>query len=525
MFEVLEVGRTSPRDPRITLAVFTYGGLHRATALCLLRDAIEAASVSSIRQFLLGRGMLCPDLPPSSDLQIDFPVQDALIDRSRAVVAKRFLEERPESDVLVMVDHDVEWNGSDHEIGYEGDLRHIARLALEHSAIVGAAVSKRVKGQGWASMIWDDGREPHSGDVSIGRPGLIRFHYLGAAFTAYPRCVLQAVSDSMEEIPPGFTPIFLPMVVPHPLDKGKALHLSEDWALSHRSALCGFKSYLATMPLTGHWGDYCYRVLGDAIPEEHLKNVRAVGSGGDVYSPRATISVLHATRGRPEMAAAAYKTWIDRAAHPDRVEYIFSYDDDDETARAHDLVSHRHGRMIAVQRDNIGCVDAYNYAAYHSTGEILVQAHDDLEPPDGWDVELDRRLDVGKPQLLHVSDGLHEDVNRDPELVTIAIGTRQLFELVGGLFNSEYASVYCDDDLSSFARAHAEVVDARDLVFPHNWDPRRDDTATRSYSPERWEDGLRLFHARSIAGFPPRPDSWEDLAPQDKHTGGQQHAA
>ena len=48
-------------------------------------------------------------------------------------------------------------------------------------------------------------------------------------------------------------------------------------------------------------------------------------------------SCLHATLGRPTKAAAAMRTWFDRAAHPELVEYIFACEKSDWTGR--DLVN------------------------------------------------------------------------------------------------------------------------------------------------------------------------------------------
>ena len=46
-------------------------------------------------------------------------------------------------------------------------------------------------------------------------------------------------------------------------------------------------------------------------------------------SKPARISLLHATRGRPEEPLKCRQLWFDMASKPDRVEHVFAIDDDD----------------------------------------------------------------------------------------------------------------------------------------------------------------------------------------------------
>jgi hypothetical protein len=119
------------------------------------------------------------------------------------------------------------------------------------------------------------------------------------------------------------------------------------------------------------------------------------------------------------------------------------------------------------------------------------------------------RLDVSKPQLLHVSDGLAADVNKNPKLVPIGICTRAWAKKLGGLWYPDYVSVCCDDDASEKAYAEGCVVEAPDVVFLHNWGgPGRDDTQRRSYAQPNWEAGQKLLEERRAAGFPDAPERW-----------------
>lgn len=519
MFITLPVGPMTDPPPSTAIATFMYGGLDPRTHLCLMRDVVHSAAITAGHAVLDGlrrRGLAIerdPRAPPPWPVEIIPTHQDALIDRARAQSVKYFLA-HSKAQVLLMADHDIEWQGPDDK-NYEGDLFHLARLAHETQSIVGAAVAKRVQNQGFASMIKPDRRLRGSMEITLGVVGLIEAFYIGAAFTAYPRAVLQAVTDTVKDIPPGYPPIFEPCRVPHPLDGNQQLALSEDWALCHRASKLGLKSYLATKPMTVHWGRHGYTVVGDAVPREAIVWTAPEDSNAPVYERRSKISLLHATRGRPEMAAKAYEQWMSRAAAPGRVEYIFSYDQDDQSKpRPHELVQHKQGVLIAVENDNEGCCRAYNEAAYASSGDILVQAHDDLTPPDNWDLELDRRLDPGRPQVLHVSDGLNADVNQNEGLLSVLIGTRRWFRQCGYFWHPSFASIGCDNDMQETATKHNVIIEATDLVFQHAWEgPDRDETQCRSYAPERWEAGKKALEARRVAGFPLEPGHWRNERP------------
>jgi hypothetical protein len=424
--------------------------------------------------------------------------QDALIGRSRSRTATQFLHEQACS-VLVMIDHDITWEGPQGD--YEGDLAHIARLAAEHNAIVGAMISKRVKHEGVASMVM-----PGAGgelDVTVGKPGLVEAYHVGSGMTAYPRSVLQAIYDKLGgEVPPGFCPMFIEAVVDHPRCPSDRLHVSEDWIVSETARKLGFKSYLATRPITGHYGEHRYTVLDDAYPPSAVQRPPEP----EPEPPKPVISLLHATRWRPRAAQDAHDIWVGRASGDYRIEYIYSIDDDDGETRAWGL---RGGAIVS--GPSRGNVDAYNRAVYASHGDILVQVHDDVEPPQDWDRLIAERLGRAAAQedVLHVDDGLDPGVNHNPLLIPIMICRRAWAERLGGLFYPGYVSICCDDDASEKAYAEDAVVDAKDLVFRHHWQGgARDDTQARSYSRANWEQGQALLSERRAAGFPDAPDRW-----------------
>jgi glycosyltransferase involved in cell wall biosynthesis len=200
------------------------------------------------------------------------------------------------------------------------------------------------------------------------------------------------------------------------------------------------------------------------------------------------ISLLHATRGRPQKAWICRKEWLRRAKNPDAIEHIFAIDHDDEASLPLCLANH-------IALTTTGCVAAWNAAARKSRGEVLVQVSDDFEPPMGWDELILAELgDTNAPKVLAVSDGTRND-----DLLCMAIMTRKRYQDHGHMFHPEFISMYSDTWFSYKAFADGVVIDARDrLVFQHNhplfgkaeWD----ETYARSNSDENYAQGEKVFN-------------------------------
>lgn len=198
------------------------------------------------------------------------------------------------------------------------------------------------------------------------------------------------------------------------------------------------------------------------------------------------ISLLHATRGRPMQAASTMSTWLSRARKPERVEHIFAVDSDDQSASMLQ-------RFGGVCQDADGhSVGAWNLAAKHSTGDVLVQLSDDFEPPPGWDEMILGRLDISKAQALRVNDGYRKD-----ELLPMAILTRKFYD-EHGLFNSEFRNQYSDAEFTVRAQKAGAIIDGRDIVIPHHhpaFEPNvpTDETHRRVNDPAEAERAKAIF--------------------------------
>lgn len=196
---------------------------------------------------------------------------------------------------------------------------------------------------------------------------------------------------------------------------GRGDWLSEDWMLCHRLQLLGIPIYADVSVNLKHLG----RQLFPPPPEEIIEAALRVTSGNNPPFNRGlssaasqvlsalhkdindqSITVLHATRGRPEQALRIREMFIKRAGAP--VEYIFGLDDDDKDSILA-LCKYPH----AVVRGGKGIVAAINAAAEKATGRILVMAADDCLPPGNWAIDVRAAFagQLHEPRVLMTSDG------------------------------------------------------------------------------------------------------------------------
>ncbi|MCE9518226.1 MAG: glycosyltransferase family 2 protein, partial [Verrucomicrobia bacterium] len=208
----------------------------------------------------------------------------------------------------------------------------------------------------------------------------------------------------------------------------------------------------------------------------------------------AKISLLHATRGRPQQALEAREKWLAAATKPGRIEHIFAVDCDDLPTQK--SLAKFNPRIVP--ETGGGCVAAWNLAAAASTGDVLVQLSDDWTPIKGWDEEFAGRFrDVAQPGVLRPSDGHRRD-----DLLCMAILTRARLKQQGEFLHSGYFGIYSDDEFSFRAYQDGIVIDARDMILLHdhpnyNPDVEMDETYLHQNNTARDKEGRKTFLKRN----------------------------
>jgi hypothetical protein len=247
------------------------------------------------------------------------------------------------------------------------------------------------------------------------------------------------------------------------------------WNLNH--AWYGWKGrylYTQTLRLVGK-GDEAHEIEWDAFQKAGAK-----------------FSVIHATYKRPAEAMAIRDMWYSRADNPDSVEYIFGLHSFDDKSKL--LKAFKHS---VTERE--GGARNYAAAAKLANGHVLIQAQDDVYPPQGWDTALWNKL-AGRekePWFIATSDGQRKD-----KLVVTSIMTRPLMKEWGHFICDEYNSLYVDNENTYRAYKSGRVIESRDLVFFHDhpfFNPQKpwDETYAVENSKENYDGDAVVFARRN----------------------------
>jgi hypothetical protein len=239
------------------------------------------------------------------------------------------------------------------------------------------------------------------------------------------------------------------MALPRPVDK--------PW--THRDGLYGW----AGEALWTQW----LRMAGQQDKADEIERAR-------IKQHKVSISIVHPTRGRPEQAARVRKAWLDAAADPERIEYIFAFSEDDEETRG-TLHRFRHALSPAGHLDQVGgtLVQNCNAGTRASTGHIILTVQDDLHCPLHWDKQIEEALagKLNQPAALQIRDGYRTD----DLLITFCVTrpTLDLFGFDGGMVCPEYRGVFCDNDYTRLVQKHGILVPS-DITLRHEhpaWNP------------------------------------------------------
>lgn len=163
-------------------------------------------------------------------------------------------------------------------------------------------------------------------------------------------------------------------------------------------------------------------------------------------------------------------------------------------------------------------VDNSNCAARIATGDVLVVATDDLEPPEYWDrlivAALDSRTDLplrtlgdGRRQPEAIVKCSNGDARSDArDLILHPVMTRARYERQGWIFHPDYSGMYSDNEFTIRARIDGVVVEAPHIMFRH----RHPDYGTAAMdqvyawqnSRDEFARGIETLKARAALGFP-----------------------
>lgn len=198
------------------------------------------------------------------------------------------------------------------------------------------------------------------------------------------------------------------------------------------------------------------------------------------------LSLIHAT-ARAEAAQKCQKLWLDRADNRANIEIITCIDADDESCK-------KAFPNAVISPTKTACA-AWNEAAKHTTGDVLVVLDDDWHCPAGWDSIIESYM-CNNADILHVGDERRKD-----DLICHPIVSRKYYEMIGYVWHPLFKSVYCDNWATTMAKNWG-YVDATDggkinLGWEHQ-NPSQgfgveDEVARISNSKERYAHGKAVM--------------------------------
>jgi hypothetical protein len=209
------------------------------------------------------------------------------------------------------------------------------------------------------------------------------------------------------------------------------------------------------------------------------------------------ITIIHASRGRPEQAYYTSREWITSAAKPGRIQYVLCIDrSDQQRERYEELFMYTRG-IDMVCLDNTSAIQAFNRGAKHSSGNLLIALSDDFNtPPFHWDEALLSQLNRQEDYVVKTSDTLQ------PWIITLPIMDRKYYERFGYIYYPEYKHMFCDTELTHVGDLLNRKI-TLPITFPHNHyaTGRTQRDAINIKNDATWNQGEALYLSRMEKDF------------------------
>ncbi len=204
------------------------------------------------------------------------------------------------------------------------------------------------------------------------------------------------------------------------------------------------------------------------------------------------ITLIHPSRGRAQKARQARTEWDSLSNHRS-YSHVICVDVSDSQVEQY---QYEFTKFI-LNHDSQTLVGATNTAAKHAydTGtDVFIFMSDDFLPCANWVHEIESRMQLDKPQVLKVEDGIQPF---DNVVLTIPIMNRAMYEKLGYFWYPEYKARWCDVDL--YYEVKPYITYAPGLLFQHKHKEHGEDTTYQRSDAFYYHD-LKVINTRSIQG-------------------------
>lgn len=160
-----------------------------------------------------------------------------------------------------------------------------------------------------------------------------------------------------------------------------------------------------------------------------------------------TISIIHPSRGRPEMAIKTALSWINKQSENQLInEYLMLIDDEDPLFLEYEKLNCNAGRLIRIIiNKSKSAIEAINIGAKTCTSDIIFVISDDMDCPEHWDTLLLDAIGDKTDFCAKASDG-HQDW-----LITLPVMDRLYYNRFGYVYNPIYGHIYADLEMTCVA--------------------------------------------------------------------------
>lgn len=207
------------------------------------------------------------------------------------------------------------------------------------------------------------------------------------------------------------------------------------------------------------------------------------------------ISIIHASRSRPEQAYNTFRTWTERAENWNNFDYILAVDFDQRAEYANRFLNFA-GKFNFFPLPNKSAIEAINNAAKIATGNLLIVISDDFDCPDHWDTLLLKALEGRSDFLVKTDDGLQ------PTLITLPIMDRKYYDRFGYIYHPGYQHMFSDQEMTAVGHMLGKVITVN-MTFEHlHYSTGKSPKDVVSIKNDAtWKQGENLFNERLKTNF------------------------
>lgn len=222
-----------------------------------------------------------------------------------------------------------------------------------------------------------------------------------------------------------------------------------------------------------------------------------------------TISIVHPSYGRPELAVKTATKWITSSAnfahHNPTLQYVLVLAASDPLRDQYLNLAHKIPYPIEVIIcPHANMVKQMNIGAKKTTGDVIIAVSDDFDCPERWDAEL---LDAVRDKAdfaVKTDDGMRNPGIDTKNIIALPIMDRKFFNNIGGyIYHPAYNHFYGDEELCRVARKLNKLVEVP-MVFEHihYMAGKAKEDATNRKNNKHFNADKATFIKRQKKGFP-----------------------